>query len=67
MSCPGCEIHRVIYGVTKQSQARPTDDAIPTSSKLVRANDIKVVDEHGNGAVPPVVGVGNGTDDGGVA
>ena len=35
MSCPSCEVHAVVYGVTKKSQARPKDDPIPTSSRKI--------------------------------
>ena len=56
MSCPGCEVHAVVYGVTKKSQARPTDDPIPISAKrsaqLVLANSIEVVDEHSDRTIP---------------
>ena len=35
MGCPNCEIHAVIYGVTKKSASIPQDNVIPTSSKKV--------------------------------
>ena len=35
MSCPGCEIHRVVHGVTKKADAKPKDEPIPTSSRKI--------------------------------
>ena len=44
MSCPSCEVHAVVYGVTKKSQARPKDDPIPISAK--RSAQLALVDEN---------------------
>ena len=65
MSCPGCEIHKAIHGVTKQSAVRPKDDPIPTSSKKSRlAQTSPVVEIQSDGTVPEIT-VLDGSDDGG--
>jgi hypothetical protein len=67
MSCPGCEIHRVVHGVTKKADAKPRDEPIPTSSKSVRlANPgaAHVIDIEGDRTIPEVAML-DGSDDGG--
>lgn len=67
MGCSGCEIQKTLDRAVKRSRARPRDLPIATSSKLVSADQIEIIDEHGHRAVPGIVGVSDGLDDGGVA
>ena len=69
MSCPGCEIHAVVYGVTKKTDAKPEDGVIPTSSKRVAIHDVvasPVIEEEGDRTIPSLVGKLDGPDDGSV-
>ena len=69
MGCPGCEIHNVVYGVTKKSDAKPKDDVIPTSSKRVAINNVvasPIIKEEGDRKVPSLIGKLDGPDDSGV-